>query len=596
MFVKSMRWLWNLFRFQLIAMIIVCLIPFLNWGVQLISGLLQQAFFNYLEHGSRTHQTHLSLLIWVILLQLLIAGVVQAIVEGMGFLTYQNALFAITTLIQHNLLEHIMKRPGSRAVSGSAGGAVVGFRDDPRNILSIFDTVTDTASQTIFAIVAFIIMLRVNMLITLLVILPLALVILVAQRFQDRLRRYHKGSLDAASKLTSALGEFIGSVQAIQIAGAEPSVLKHFEGIAKHRRTMIALDSLMSCILSTIYFNTTSIGTGLILVILAVSEHGSSFQAGDLALFTTYMGIVAAFVQNIGNIFNSLTQTNVSFERLGKMMEGAPDTQLTAHQHLYIRGAEPPALLHIARSTEHHLEGVEACDLTYHYPDTGRGIEGVNLSLKRGTLTVLTGRIGSGKTTCLQALLGLLERERGEVLWNGEVVSDPGNFFVPPRSAYTAQVPHLFSDPLKDNILLGLPEDRVDLERAVRMAVMERDVETLEKGLDTLIGTRGVKLSGGQAQRTAAARMLVRDAELLVFDDLSSALDVETERILWERLFASGEQHTFLVVSHRRHVLQLADHIIVLRDGHVEAEGDLPTLLERSEEMRRLWHGDLDEQ
>src|SRR6266581_5558248 len=84
--------------------------------------------------------------------------------------------------------------------------------------------------------------------------------------------------------------------------------------------------------------------------------------------------------------------------------------------------------------------------------------------------------------------------------------------------------------------------------------------------LETMIGTRGVKLSGGQAQRTAAARMLVRDAELLVFDDISSALDVETEHTLWTRLFTTGER-TCLVVSHRRTVLQRADHIIILKDG-----------------------------
>jgi ATP-binding cassette subfamily B protein len=231
-------------------------------------------------------------------------------------------------------------------------------------------------------------------------------------------------------------------------------------------------------------------------------------------------------------------------------------------------------------------------NLSYRYPDTGRGIAGISLRLTHGSLTVITGRIGSGKTTFLQVLLGLLPKDEGEVYWNGERIADPASFFVPPRSAYTAQVSHLFSDPLKENILLGLPEEQVDLQGAVYTAVMEHDAVVLEHGLDTIIGTRGVKLSGGQAQRTAAARMLVRDAELLIFDDLSSALDVETEHILWERLFAT-EQRTCLVVSHRRAVLQQASHIIVLKDGRVEAEGDLEMLLETCEEMRRLWRGEV---
>ncbi len=557
-----------------------------------------QALFNILPN-----QPHLSLELWLLILLQVAVALLRAIISYTGMQAYVASSFTVVAALQRNLLQHILRRPGAKAIPTSPGEVLNRFRDDPAIVMNMLENIADAIALLLFAIVAFIILLRVNVEITLLVFFPLTCVVVVAQSMKKRLEAYRKASREATGQLTSAIGEIFSAVQSIQVAGAEPYVVAHFDKLNAHRRTMMLRDRVLTSLLNSVFGNAVGIGTGLILVIVALTAHSSHIGIGDLALFIYYLSTVTDFVQTFGSLLAQYTQTKVSQQRLTMLLQGAPDETLVASHSNYLdrtrhskdifpggfSGGMPPE----NPPGNMSFECLEATDLTYRYPDTGRGIAHISLSVQKGSLTVVTGRVASGKTTLLRVLLGLLPGDAGEIRWNGEPVGQPAIFFVPPHSAYTPQVPHLFSDTLEENILLGLPPETAKLQAAIHTAVMERDVASLEHGLQTVIGVRGVKLSGGQAQRTATARMLIREAELLVFDDLSSALDVETEQLLWERLFARRDC-TCLVVTHRRAVLQRADHIIVLKDGAVEAEGMLAYLLETSEEMQRLWQGDIE--
>ncbi len=583
----TFQFIWRMIRYRPWLYLLDCILWTLIHMSPLIPGLIALTFFNTLAAS-----IHLNALLWGLIALLIATALARVVIILCGGLVDNLHRFTMSALLRRNMLERILERPGARAVPYSPGEALGRFRDDADLVENAISWTLDTIGDACFAIVAVIILLTISVKITLLVFLPLVSVIAIVQAVSKRLEKYRAASRKATGRVTGTIGEIFSTVQAIKVAGAEKHVVKHLEKLNEQRRAAMLKDTVLTQALDSTFENSVGIGTGLILILAAQSLGNSNFSVGDLALFIYYLAFVTDFTGVFGMLLAHYRQTNVSFERMVTLLQGAAPQTLVKHAPLYITKPVPKEIS-APPTTGTRLEILEAVGLTYHYPDTGRGIENIKLRLKRGTFTVVTGRIGSGKTTLLRALLGLLPKDAGKIYWNDTQVADPASFFVPPRSAYTSQIPQLFSETLKENILLGLSEEQVDLPAALSTAVMEQDLAEMEKGLDTMIGTRGVKLSGGQAQRTAAARMFVRDPELLVCDDLSSALDVETERTLWDRLFARRES-TCLIVSHRRPVLQRADHIIILKHGRVEAEGTLAELLQTCEEMQRLWSGEAD--
>ncbi len=499
------------------------------------------------------------------------------------------------SLLRHNLLDSLFQNPTAqpRVVNQEAeatvsqGEIISYFRDDAEQIEDNIAWISEISGEGIFAIFCLVILLSINVQITLFVFLPLIVMIIIIQRAENKIKNYRKVSRLATEKVTGTLGEIFASVQAIKVAGAEKNVLDYFSVLNDQRRQTMIKDSLFSTILNSAFQNMVNLGTGIILILASVLMQSGNNQltVGDFALFVYNLSFVTSFCNSIGNFIALSKHTEVSFERMASLLSGTSVDTLVAHNQLYIndlngRQKPLPAVEQPLRDEKNNLQSLKISHLTYIYPDTNQGILDISFELQRGSLTVITGQIGSGKTTLLRVLLGLLPKQNGEIYWNEKMVENSGSFFVPPYSAYTPQIPQLFSYTLRENILLGLSKDNNDIIEALNMAVFEKDLAAMNESLETLVGSKGVRLSGGQIQRVAAARMFVRQPDLLVFDDLSSALDVETELALWSRIFVNRNEQekniwtpTCLVVSHRSSVLRRANQVIVLKAGRIEAQG-----------------------
>ncbi|WP_346898473.1 ABC transporter ATP-binding protein [Clostridium sp. UBA7503] len=544
----------------------------------LIPGLITKRFFEVLEKSGGLNSEILSLMVLI-----LVVALTRSIIIAMGGRVDANHRFSMSGLLRRNLLECIINNPLIENKT-SLGESMNCFRDDIEEIETVISFTLDIIGDGLFALGALIILLTINVKVTLFIFAPLVIVILLSQKAMKYISKYRTTAREATGDVSGAIGEIFTGIQAIKISGSEKYIINNLNNLNEKRMKYMVRDKIFVNIMDAIYENAVTIGTGFILLLTGKYMLEGSFSVGDFSLFLYYLPFVADFAGFLGEIFARYQQGGIAFKRMFKLLDENMEKELLAHNSLYLKGE---LIEEKCKQEDIEVKSLEVKELTYKYNETS-GIENINLRVNKGDFVVVTGRIGAGKTTLIKSILGMLPVDSGRIYLNNEEVKNNSEKLTPPIVAYTPQNSNLFSDTIKNNVLLGLKDEGKILEQAIYSAVLDRDIKSFKDGIDTMIGSKGVKLSGGQRQRVAVARMFARRADLYVFDDISSALDIETEIKLWDRMF-ERKNITALVVSNRHVALKHADKILVMKDGKIEGQGNLEELLENCEEMRQIW-------
>lgn len=384
-------------------------------------------------------------------------------------------------------------------------------------------------------------------------------------KIRDRIKEVMNKSVTAGSKIITIYNETYAGNKTITSYNLENIQMKKFDEVQDNIFNFKIKITQRTSWLSPMMHVIVSIGIG------AAIGYGShliitkTITSGNFVSFITALIMLYTPIKNLGNNLNDVQFSFMAIDRIFGMLNRKPQI-LDNPNCIKMQGLN---------------ESIEYKNVFFRYsPKLPDALENINFKVKAGTTTAFVGNSGGGKTTLVNLLPRFYNLESGEILFDGVNIKNFELASLRANIAVVFQDNFLFSGTIKENILLGKPDATEDeIKLSVKMACLEEFVTSLEKGLNTEIGERGIRLSGGQKQRIAIARAFLKNAPIVVLDEATSALDNKAEAVVQKAIDNLMKDKTVFVIAHRLSTIKNADKIIVVNKAHIVEEGTHEELL-----------------
>jgi len=504
---------------------------------------------------------------------LIICGIIllsMALMKGVFMFLMRQTLIVMSRLIEYDLKNDIYEQYQRLSLSfykiNSTGDLMNRISEDVnRTRMYIGPAIMYTTNLVATIIIVLYCMFSVNVELTFYALLPLPAMSVIIYWVSQKINRQSERAQAMLSAISSNVQQAFSGIRIIKAYNRESAYINHFANESETYKK----ESMRLAYINSLFFPVMMVLIGLS-TILTIFIGGRQVISGEIT-----QGNIAEFIVYI----NMLTWPFASIGWVSSIVQRAAASQQRINEFLLTK----PEITNQSNSNDPIQGKIEFKNVSFVYPESGiKALDQVSFSIEPGQTLAILGRTGSGKSTIASLLLRLFDTNEGEVLLDNRPIKAVNLDALRRQSGYVPQEVFLFSDTIANNIAFGLKEkSRFDLiEQAAKDADVFDNIISFPKGFETVVGERGITLSGGQKQRLSIARAIIRNPQILLFDDCLSAVDTQTEENILANLKRLMKGKTCVIISHRVSSVKDADKIIVLNQGKIVEEGNHQSLLE----------------
>lgn len=420
-----------------------------------------------------------------------------------------------------------------------------------------------TINTTVLFILVIVSMFSVNARLAVFSLLPLPLLAVTIYYVHMIINQRSEKIQEQLSSLSSFVQETFSGIRVIKSYVREADVREKFdkesENYKSHSMALVQVQALFFPMMLLL----VGLSTIITVYVGGIEVMDGRITSGNIAEFIVYVSQLTFPVTSLGWVTSLIQRAAASQKRINEFLNTQPEIISKAGEKIDLKGH------------------IEFKNVNFRYPDTGiKALKNVSFEVKPGEFLAIIGRTGSGKSTIANLLMRMYDADSGEIFIDGKAIRDLDLNSFRQQTGFVPQEVFLFSETIRNNIAFGVPStEEGTAEQAAKNAAVYQNIMEFEKGFDTLIGERGITLSGGQKQRLSIARAIIKEPQVLIFDDCLSAVDTRTEEEILKNLGRVMQNKTTVLIAHRISTIKNADKIIVIDAGEIVEQGNHKSLM-----------------